>query len=761
MQPAREGIKLFWPSHLCSPKTKHGFLIGWHNITGTVCVASVVSGVQLQELQELLKEFCISGEHSEFTHINKVCNVPPKILGMLTQKDDAVGDCSITDQVWIKVALDEAYIPILLSHKSKDAILNCETSQVIFYEQPNPKRLQFLALNPLELDISSTEMNLPLNSTSKTSLLEETTAENIAKIVQYSHMLNGELKPVSDRLDIALVQINSSYFLEHGIQLLSVNRKRKHAARYPTLGRITHFMHTAANNLVRIIITSPKGFIGHHVKLVVMNVFLCLLFSILVLAEVTLHLLSVRLPKFILNGVAFKDLIAAGQQVDLRLQQLFFWPRQYMMLRKHNWANTAKTRAYYISFYNSMWLVANDIIIGLALGSFLVANNQAMANKLHSVLHHYTVESLQSMMLWFLESPAGLKLNHELGSFLSELFLWLIRLWTLCTQTVQPFTPQIIHLIGLSGIFGVTMIISLSSDFLAFMTLHVYCFYMVAARIFNWQLVILSSLFNLFRGKKRNILRNRIDSCDYDLDQLLLGTSLFTLLTFLFPTILIYYLTFALGRVGVIFFLAVMETILAFFNHFPLFAIMLRLKDPHRLPGGLQFEIFQHDEFLLEHHGILHRLRQIWVTFKSKISKSSSSSSNLKPKKSKRKKQSSVSFAIPGTPTAKSKVRPPAAKNTAYTKKKSGDNKDVYLWMRNMPIPLSAIFFQYMLLWKRLSAHYFSAYVFNCLLYGEPIKPIPKLQYPMLPDQRPSLSTLWESLLKVNLWDPPIIKKEE
>jgi hypothetical protein len=37
--------------------------------------------------------------------------------------------------------------------------------------------------------------------------------------------------------------------------------------------------------------------------------------------------------------------------------------------------------------------------------------------------------------------------------------------------------------------------------------------------------------------------------------------------------------------VGVIFLQAIMETILAFFNHFPLFAIMLRLKDPDRLPG--------------------------------------------------------------------------------------------------------------------------------------------------------------------------------
>jgi hypothetical protein len=41
----------------------------------------------------------------------------------------------------------------------------------------------------------------------------------------------------------------------------------------------------------------------------------------------------------------------------------------------------------------------------------------------------------------------------------------------------------------------------------------------------------------------------------------------------------------AQGRVGIIFSQAVMETLLAFFNHFPLFAIMLRIKDPGRLPG--------------------------------------------------------------------------------------------------------------------------------------------------------------------------------
>ena len=35
-----------------------------------------------------------------------------------------------------------------------------------------------------------------------------------------------------------------------------------------------------------------------------------------------------------------------------------------------------------------------------------------------------------------------------------------------------------------------------------------------------------------------------------------------------------------------------LETVLAFLNHFPLFAIMLWFKDPERLPGGLRFDVF-------------------------------------------------------------------------------------------------------------------------------------------------------------------------
>jgi phosphatidylinositol N-acetylglucosaminyltransferase subunit Q len=135
--------------------------------------------------------------------------------------------------------------------------------------------------------------------------------------------------------------------------------------------------------------------------------------------------------------------------------------------------------------------------------------------------------------------------------------------------------------------------VSLLSDLLSLLTLHISSFYVASARIYDWQLTILISLFHLFRGKKRNVLRDRIDSCDYDLDQLLLGTILFTLLAFLFPTVMVFYLTFVTARAGVLVGKVVLDVGLACLNHWPLFAIMLRVKDPARIPGGIRFELIQ------------------------------------------------------------------------------------------------------------------------------------------------------------------------
>lgn len=45
---------------------------------------------------------------------------------------------------------------------------------------------------------------------------------------------------------------------------------------------------------------------------------------------------------------------------------------------------------------------------------------------------------------------------------------------------------------------------------------------------------------------------------------------------------------------------ALVELLLAFLNHFPLFALMLRVKDPGRLPNGLQFDVLPCGTLLLK-----------------------------------------------------------------------------------------------------------------------------------------------------------------
>ncbi|KAJ3207130.1 phosphatidylinositol N-acetylglucosaminyltransferase subunit gpi1 [Dinochytrium kinnereticum] len=198
-------------------------------------------------------------------------------------------------------------------------------------------------------------------------------------------------------------------------------------------------------------------------------------------------------------------------------------------------------------------------------------------------------EGITSTVNWLMgwPPPVGLKLNSELNHFLGQLFLWLLQMWNESIIPLRIHLAEIITAIGFSGAFGASMVVALLSDLFAITTLHIYVFYNVAAKIYNWQVKVILSLFTLFRGKKRNVLRNRVDSAEFDLDQLLLGTILFTVLVFLFPTVAVYYVLFSLTRVMIIGTQAVFEIVLALLNHFPLFAIMLRFKDPGRLPVHL------------------------------------------------------------------------------------------------------------------------------------------------------------------------------
>ncbi|KAI0657593.1 N-acetylglucosaminyl transferase component-domain-containing protein [Cubamyces menziesii] len=274
-----------------------------------------------------------------------------------------------------------------------------------------------------------------------------------------------------------------------------------------------------------------------------------------------------------------------ADQLDVRLEQGVYVANEVPYVY-HDKTRTVTSISKYIKFHDCIWLVLNDVIIGVAFGSFLCENQYILAAWLEYLMQqYYLVHRMKLALLWLNNWPAGLKLNTELSQFYCHTLIGVVSAWGWLLERAAPYFPALIWAIGIAGCCGMTMIVSLLSDTLSLFTAHLYACYIISATVFRHQLSLAGSLWNLFRGKRYNVLRNRIDSWDYDLDQLLLGTILFTLLAFLYPTVLTYYALFATARLAVMMIHAVLDTATALLNHFPLFALLLRAKDPLRLPG--------------------------------------------------------------------------------------------------------------------------------------------------------------------------------
>ena len=603
------------------------------------------------------------------------------------------------------------------------------TVQIIMYDRPLPSRMQYMSLSPISLALGDKHMAgsvaTPFSHTKSPLPIDPRRQYLLSKLQQHTVVRHA---PGEKELMLAVIlsQINCSFemmqLLSRNAFLLGARQKRSVSLSDRVVESATTLWQMALYLLWRVWTVWIYPYLTQG--------FIYGLICHRIVAELVLRVLEWQPPRC---RMALKDVSATAQQFDIRLQQFCYWPIQYSTLRKRrtDWESVTDKHPDYIRFYNSLWLVANDIIIGIALGSYIIENAYWVAYQINTVLSIWTIAGLRSMIFWLMDWPAGLKLNTELAHFLGHLSRWIIHYWagksslaesfcgrliiSECVDHLKPFLPHVIYLIGFSAFAGATMPISLFSDLLSLLTIHIYCFYAASARIFHWQLSIIVSLFHLFRGKKHNVLRNRIDSCDYDLDQLLLGTILFTLLFFLLPTVAVFYLTFTAARIIIISLKAVLDIALACLNHFPLFALMLRVKDPRRLPGGISFELQQSPTLPSPFH----------VKGKSPAPTPSSTTAN----------------GSPLSPSSSLPVVPPAPPPTSL------------ILLRSVPLSLRAILDQYFQLAARLREHYISPRVFMDLATGGFLPPIERrnlysLQYSMLPARRPGVGEVWKAL-----WD--------
>ncbi|PNY28860.1 N-acetylglucosaminyl-phosphatidylinositol biosynthetic protein gpi1 [Tolypocladium capitatum] len=657
-----------------------GVVVGWRNSTLDVFVVAVLDDVHARDVEFHLKlgTFFRSCPHSP-GRIYDVCgHSSMHVLGVSNAPNPDAADPS-----WVRATT---------SVTSKRPTITCAKAssiQLILYDRPQPKRMQYISLDPIALALGDkgptaedTKIAGPEGDVEK----QERKAKEVRRKLVEKLKLHTIANRVPSARDKALPkivnQVNWSWELDQTLQK-NVGRLGPRPKRSLSVSeRVVESATTMRNYVLR----QMWAFFTLYLFPVIRRTFCLFLLGHRMVAEVLLIMLEFRAKP---GGAALKDISATAQQIEIRLQQFCYWPMQYSTLRqrKMNWASVTTSHPDYIRFYNSLWLVANDVIIGMAVGSYIIEHADWVAAQIGGLLRTYTVEALQSSISWLMGWPAGLKLNGELASFLGDLFLWVIDYWSSCIDTLNPALRQLVWVIGFSSFAGASMPIAVFSDLLSVLTMHIYSFYLASARIYHWQLTILQSLFHLFRGKKHNVLRNRIDSCDYDLDQLLVGTILFTLLFFLLPTVVVFYLNFAVARMIIISMKAGFDTLLSCLNHFPLFALMLRIKDPSRLPGGIRFELRDtHD--------------------------SRASNTNIYNE-------------------------PPTS----------------IIYLKSIPLTFGAMFHQYSQMAHRIRKHYLSPRVLLCLLTGQFVPPINRrnlysLQYSMLPARR---ATVWEMWRAVNM----------
>ncbi|ORY29757.1 N-acetylglucosaminyl transferase component-domain-containing protein [Naematelia encephala] len=266
----------------------------------------------------------------------------------------------------------------------------------------------------------------------------------------------------------------------------------------------------------------------------------------------------------------------------------------------------ARRSELYMKFWNTVWLIINDLIMGYCVRQslLLLESEYKIAEQIPLIFSAYFVDAVNESLKWLDEWPVGLKLNAPLSQFSCTSLQLVVTRWSSFLSPVLQDNYQVIYMVlAHASLGGLTLWLALLSDVFRLITTHLYLGYRLTSTICIWQLRSLGGLFNLFRGKRWNVLRQRTDSYAYDVDQLFLGTLLFTVSAFLFPTVLAYAALFSTLRLLGLGVLVVLDEARRALNAFPLFELMLRVKESSRLPAGVYFDLTSMPQTITEREG--------------------------------------------------------------------------------------------------------------------------------------------------------------
>lgn len=198
------------------------------------------------------------------------------------------------------------------------------------------------------------------------------------------------------------------------------------------------------------------------------------------------------------------------------------------------------------------------------------------------------VNYLKMLLMSLKGSPIGLKLNVLLNNFFLDCFIYHVQLWWTFLLILAPIIRYLSYPLAILGLFGLSFQLAMLSDLLVIISLHAYCFYVYAAVLYRIEVEGMACLWRVVLGRRKNVLRGRVESHDYMSRQLFLATMFFAALLFLLPTVLVYYIVFATLRFAIYCVTFVLMTLRKKIIVLPVFAFLQWLKGSYACPDCME-----------------------------------------------------------------------------------------------------------------------------------------------------------------------------
>ena len=232
-----------------------------------------------------------------------------------------------------------------------------------------------------------------------------------------------------------------------------------------------------------------------------------------------------------------------------------------------------------------------DMVFGAFTAFLLIYRPHAIFEPIQKAYLYLNNHVLQSVVSWLMGSPAGLQMNRNLVIFLGTISLTVVSYWDavilfLITSEYIDVALRVAIVLAVLSLAGVSVLLSALIDFSSIAFFHIFFVYAGVTRLWSLTVRVISTFTLLFRGKKYNILKLRVDGHEFDIEQLILGTVFLSLVVFMLPTVFVFYLSFLLLWLAVLILQLILRAGVSVFSFFPVY---LYLKS-HSIPWKIAIE---------------------------------------------------------------------------------------------------------------------------------------------------------------------------